>query len=166
MELKLGAGRPPVAGLNDNTSTIHLAEDKGTPARSSVRHIRVRVHKTRDHVGNDNVSLTYCPTSLMLADIMTKPMAPKDFVRFRKCLMGATDAAVPLTSIWHNISKSVNKAQARHDAAHARSASESISVRGGDGMAPSSYTATDYACFGHPSSIDRPSLFSLVIQHQ
>ena len=164
MELHLGAGRAPVAGLNDNTATIHLAEDRGTSARSNTRHIRVQTHRVRDAVAKDNVSLTYCPTSLMLADVLTKPLGPKEHNRFRRCLMGHTDADIPLSSIWHNVSKNVRKAQARHDVAQRRSDdAASMSVRGGVGMAIPDSTDMHTAASACTSRRARPSLFSMEI---
>jgi len=130
LELHLGASRPRTVGLVDNTAAISLATDRHTSARAKTRHMRVRFHRVRQCVAEDNVAFTFCPTDLMVADILTKPLAPKDYRRLLPALMGAPDAQPFLSRLQHTI-------------ARAASGAPSMSVRGGVGLQSPAHHSTD-----------------------
>jgi len=57
----------------DNNSAIDLAHNPEYHART--KHIDVQYHFVREQVEQKNINLTYCPTDIMIADIMTKSLA-------------------------------------------------------------------------------------------
>lgn len=56
----------------DNQSAIALSKDSAFHART--KHISIYYHFICEAVDNGQVSLTYCPTDLMAADCLTKPL--------------------------------------------------------------------------------------------
>src|SRR5882724_1468192 len=56
----------------DNQSAIALSKNGQHHART--KHIDVRFHFIREAVENGSISLAYCPTGLMTADLLTKPL--------------------------------------------------------------------------------------------
>ena len=58
----------------DNQSTIAIAIDPINHGR--VKHMDIKMYFIREHLKNKEVKLIYCPTGLMLADILTKPLPP------------------------------------------------------------------------------------------
>ena len=66
----------PINMLCDNQSAIALAQDHQYHAHS--KHINVRFHFIRWLVNNGSICLTYCPTTDMIADVLTKALpSPK-----------------------------------------------------------------------------------------
>ena len=60
--------------FEDNTAAEAWTRNETDHAKS--RHIDVRYHHIRDHVKKGDVQLITCPTSEMVADIMTKGLNP------------------------------------------------------------------------------------------
>ena len=54
------------------------------------RHISIRYFFIKDLVDRGVVNVEYCPTDLMLADYMTKPLQGKAFKMMRDIIMGIT----------------------------------------------------------------------------
>src|SRR6266576_58572 len=52
----------------------------------NTKHIDTRFHFVREVVNNDILSISYCPTDEMIADIFTKPLARFKFEKFRSLL--------------------------------------------------------------------------------
>ena len=52
------------------------------------KHVEVKYHMIQDMVERNEVRLIYCPTSLMVADILTKPLAKPTFLMLSKILRG------------------------------------------------------------------------------
>jgi flagellar hook protein FlgE len=46
--------------------------------------INNRVNSTKERMKDDKMSIEYCKTELMIADVMTKVLQPKDFIRYTK----------------------------------------------------------------------------------
>lgn len=69
----------PVPIYEDNQSTIKLAQSE--KLSSKVKHIDIKRHYIHDLVNKSEIKLVYCPTEMMAADLLTKPM-PK--VRLEK----------------------------------------------------------------------------------
>ena len=67
---------------HDNKSTILLKENgrKSTGKRS--RALNVRYFFLMDQVEKGNLRITYCPTDVMTADYMTKPLQDEKFRKF------------------------------------------------------------------------------------
>jgi hypothetical protein len=71
---------------SDNQGCIALAENPENHARS--KHIDVQYHYTRQLIEYRKVTLTYCPTERMLADILTKPLGLRAFSACAQKLVG------------------------------------------------------------------------------
>jgi len=69
----------------DNQGTIALAENPIHHART--KHLDVQLQFVRNSIENGIIELKYCPTDVMLADIMTKALAKEKHARMRM-LMG------------------------------------------------------------------------------
>lgn len=63
----------------DNQSTIKLLQHNRISQRS--KHIDIRYHYIRDAMQNEQLEVQYCPTETMMADILTKPLSPKIFMK-------------------------------------------------------------------------------------
>ena len=80
-------GRPitaPTLVHADNTRAITLAQNPTQSVRS--RHIDFQYHFTREKVADGTITIEYVPTDDMIADGLTKPLAPPKFSRFRQQL--------------------------------------------------------------------------------
>ena len=84
----------PVTVLQDNQSTIRLVENGG-PTSELSRHIRIGFFWMRDLLIKNIISVVYCPTDSIIADIMTKPLQGSLFRTMRDRIMGA--APCPMT---------------------------------------------------------------------
>ena len=71
----------PVCLLEDNQGAIALAKNPVGHART--KHIDMRHHFIREAVTGKCVTLQYCPTEKMVADILTKPLPRDKFEKFR-----------------------------------------------------------------------------------
>ena len=58
--------------LSDNQGAIYLAKDDKFHQRT--KHIDIRYHFIRQHVENGDITLVYCATENMTADILTKAL--------------------------------------------------------------------------------------------
>ena len=56
--------------LEDNQSVICQANNPVFLGRT--KHVELKYHFIRDHVGQGNVTFMYCPSETMIADILTK----------------------------------------------------------------------------------------------
>jgi hypothetical protein len=72
--------------FEDNTAAEAWTRNETDHAKS--RHIDVRYHHIRDHVKKGDVQLVMCPTSEMVADIMTKGLNPDLHQRTTMRMMG------------------------------------------------------------------------------
>ena len=82
----------PIEFCEDNEATIKLGQNKMVSARS--KHIDLRHHVIRYHNDKGTICLTYCPTSKMIADMLTKCLAWPAFERLRSQVM--TDADIDI----------------------------------------------------------------------
>jgi len=67
----------------DNQAALTLLKNPIASARS--KHIDIVYHFARERVARKEVKFEYCPTSVMIADIMTKALAES---KFEKCCKG------------------------------------------------------------------------------
>ena len=69
--------------FSDNQAAISLAENPMVQARS--KHIDIQHHFVRDRVSRGEISLSYIPTSFMIADVLTKAIDP---IKVKSCREG------------------------------------------------------------------------------
>ena len=78
------AQKSPTTIFEDNQGTIALAKNPIRQPRT--KHIDIKYHFTRDAITKGETQLTYCPTNLMVADILTKAIPRHQFEELRKKL--------------------------------------------------------------------------------
>ena len=66
----------------DNTSAINLT--RNLVQHSRTKHIEIRHHFLRDHVGKKDFELKFISTESQLADILTKPLSEDRFTTLRR----------------------------------------------------------------------------------
>ena len=74
----------PTTIYEDTQSTICMAKNHQFHGRS--KHISIKYHFVRDQVSKGAVTLRYCPTKDMIADILTKGLSREQFVKLRKII--------------------------------------------------------------------------------
>ena len=67
--------------MEDNQACIMIADNPVSQRKT--RHMDIRFHFIRDYINDGTVTVKYCPTREMLADIMTKIMHKPTFERLR-----------------------------------------------------------------------------------
>ena len=75
----------PTELKNDNSEALIMAKSKF--CKSNSRHVKLHFHYIREQVTNGEVTLLYCPTSAMIADILTKALHAPQFIRIWDILM-------------------------------------------------------------------------------
>lgn len=81
-----GYDMPPARIENDNQGTIKSIL-KGRPSSSQSRHVRLRHFWVSERINDGELSLHYCATDLMIADLLTKPLQGEKFVQLRSKLL-------------------------------------------------------------------------------
>jgi hypothetical protein len=76
----------PATVYQDNMSAIALAA-KGKSTSDRTRHIHIRYFFVKDRVDAGEISVEYKPTTMMLADLLTKPLQGDLFRAMRKDLL-------------------------------------------------------------------------------
>ena len=79
----------------DNQSAMRLEQNGRASAGQRSRHINIRHFWVTDRLKSDGIILKHCPTDLMLADFLTKPLQGSLFRKFRAVLLGHA----PITSL-------------------------------------------------------------------
>jgi hypothetical protein len=77
--------------LQDNMSTISLIKSE-MPGTTRSRHIAIRYFFIRDRVKSGEIEVNHCPTKLMIADILTKPLEGILFKQLKEKMMGGASA--------------------------------------------------------------------------
>jgi hypothetical protein len=81
----------PVTLLQDNMSTIAMIRN-GRPNHDSTRHISIRNFWMTERVNNGEIELAHCPTELMIADLLTKPLQGRPLLKLRNSILkGSTN---------------------------------------------------------------------------
>jgi len=83
----LGLEFQPAILYQDNMSTMRLI-DNGRSNSDRTKHIKLRYFFIKQYVDSGEFSVVYCPTELMVADILTKPLHGEKFLRLRALLLG------------------------------------------------------------------------------
>jgi hypothetical protein len=78
---------PKALVYEDNQATIALALSGG-PTSERSRHIRNRFFFIKQFLDSGEMTINYCPTELVIADILTKPLQGALFLRLRDMLLG------------------------------------------------------------------------------
>jgi hypothetical protein len=81
-----GEPHAPAVIFQDNQSTMALVSN-GSSKSDRTRHIAIRYFWTKERVDSKDLVITYLPTDLMVADILTKPLQGAKFVELRAKLM-------------------------------------------------------------------------------
>ena len=74
----------PTVIMEDNQGTIAIARNPVRHART--KHIDIKYHYVREAVQNHAITLQYCPTEVMLADLFTKPLGKGRFEALRSAM--------------------------------------------------------------------------------
>ena len=72
----------------DNKSTILLEKNRKQSSSQRTRAMNIRYFFITDQSKRGNVEIKYCPTRIMVADYMTKPLQGALFKKFKKEIMG------------------------------------------------------------------------------
>ncbi len=86
----------PTIAYEDSDKCISLAKNAMTNSKS--KHINIRYHYIRDLVKQGSISIIWCPTADMLADILTKFSLPTAFYlkHARRMLSGTYSGPGPV----------------------------------------------------------------------
>jgi len=71
----------------DNTSTIRMAHN-GKSNSDRTKHIKLRYFFIKQYLDSGEFVVTHCPTEIMTADILTKPLQGSLFKNMRDRLLG------------------------------------------------------------------------------
>ena len=71
----------------DNTSSMKLEMNGKMSSGKRTRHLEIKYFYVTDLIKRKEIDMKYCPTDLMLADYMTKPLSGTKFHQFRKKIM-------------------------------------------------------------------------------
>jgi hypothetical protein len=83
-ELRISGSEGPMTIHEDNQAALLIAENHRFSDR--IKHVAIRYFFIRDEIANGSVSVIYCPTDRMAADIFTKPLTRVIFERLRLLL--------------------------------------------------------------------------------
>jgi hypothetical protein len=75
--------------LGDNQGSLSLANNPENHQRT--KHIDIQYHYTRELVETGAITIEYCPTKLMLADILTKPLRKAVFLSILRRILRQRD---------------------------------------------------------------------------
>jgi len=71
----------------DNMSSMKLELNGKASSGKRTRHLNIKYFFITDLIGRGLVQTKYCPTDLMIADYMTKPLLGRKFHLFRQAIM-------------------------------------------------------------------------------
>ena len=75
----------------DNKSTISLAKNGKFSSSKRTKHIHMQYYFINNRWNKGEIDIQYCPTEDMIADVLTKPLQGKKFLRFRNKMLGIGD---------------------------------------------------------------------------
>ncbi|KAG8493453.1 hypothetical protein CXB51_010754 [Gossypium anomalum] len=88
-ELGLSLSQPPVVWC-DNTSAVSMAANPTHHAK--VKHVEIDHHFVREKVLDGTLQVNFIPSDKQVADVLTKPITPKQFATFRHALRVLTSS--------------------------------------------------------------------------
>lgn len=74
----------PTVVFEDNQAAIAMAKNPQFHGRS--KHISIKYHFVRDKVNDGTINISYCPTTEMIADMLTKGLPTGTFNKLRKMI--------------------------------------------------------------------------------
>ena len=74
----------------DNTSSMKLEANGKASSGKRTRHLNIKYFYITDLIQRKEVIIEYCPTDVMIADYMTKPLTGTKFFNFRAHIMRAS----------------------------------------------------------------------------
>jgi hypothetical protein len=77
--------KEPTVLYEDNQSAIHMVNGRGSFQKQ--KHINVKYHYTRSLIKKGILSVVYCPTKKMRADVLTKALNRKPFTECVRSLL-------------------------------------------------------------------------------
>jgi hypothetical protein len=80
------SSKHPTLMYEDNKSAIQIVANGNDKGRT--KHMDVRYHLIRELVQSNTIQVQYMPTESMVADILTKPLDSKLFLKFQTDLLG------------------------------------------------------------------------------
>ena len=86
-----GYDERPAVVMQDNEAAIKLANN-GFSSAMRTRHINIRYFFVKDRIAKGEIAIEYCPTKLMIADCLTKPVQGQLFIELRDLLLGYKQA--------------------------------------------------------------------------
>ena len=84
---EIGVDMEPPLLLEDNKAAIFLVTN-GPSTAGRVRHVHIRNAFLNQYQANRTMQIIFCPTSQMIADILTKHLPPPFYNIIRKLLLG------------------------------------------------------------------------------
>ena len=81
--------------FQDNQASMKLEKNGFASTGKRTKHFDIRWFFVTDLVRQGVVSIDYCPTQDMVADVMTKPLQGSQFQKFRNAVLGISDDMVP-----------------------------------------------------------------------
>ena len=72
----------------DNQSAIRMEKNGRNSCTGNSRHVNIRYFFVKDRIDKGELTVDYCPTDIMLADFLTKPLQGYKFQLFRDVIMG------------------------------------------------------------------------------
>jgi hypothetical protein len=73
--------------FQDNQSAMLLEKHGRRSSSRRTRHINIRYFFVTDRIQSKELTVEYCPTGDMLADMFTKPLQGNQFRRFRAAIL-------------------------------------------------------------------------------
>ena len=84
--------------LGDNQDAIALSKDPVN--RQRYKHIDINYHFIRDAFHKKKIEIAYCPSTDMIADVMTKPMTKLKLERFRTFIWTLNSFCIMISYVW------------------------------------------------------------------
>ena len=74
----------PTLLQGDNQGCLSIASNFRTDSRT--KHVDIKYDWQREQIKNGSITLKYCPTELMIADSLTKPVSTGKFIWCRNAM--------------------------------------------------------------------------------
>lgn len=75
----------------DNQSAMLLEKNGQRSSTKRTRHLNIRYFFVTDRIQAKELTVEYCPTGDMWADVFTKPLQGAAFAKFRKLILNLSD---------------------------------------------------------------------------
>ena len=77
--------------MEDNKAAIQLVQN-GASTADRAKHVHIRNNFVFQFLESGKMQIRHCPTNMMLADLLTKPLITNIFIILREFLLGNTIA--------------------------------------------------------------------------